>query len=336
MIKIRVSPEKMKEIEEKHWNWFEEECLKNWIDEIIRNKEFRNIFFNEEEFNKWFDKKKRESSIKWKNRQKSDKFELFKKFIIGKEFFDLKVEISSKNKEYFIGQYDKFRSNKDNWGGNFLIKELDIKVCPYCNRNFMHVIQKNEEKLYSNSELDHIKPKSEYCYLALNLYNLIPVCHTCNHMKSNDEKELINPYNEEFGNSAKFSINLNNIEGVEEYKIKKYNPDVLAGNSDDFLIDIKFDENGELAEKIKNSIEIFKLKKVYQSHKDYIRELIRKAIVYNESRIDELFNEYEGSLFNSREDVVSMIVSNYIDDEDLDKRVLAKLTKDISEELGLK
>ena len=78
------------------------------------------------------------------------------------------------------------------------------------------------------------------------------------------------------------------------------------------------------------------MKKVYQSHKDYIRELIRKAIVYNESRIDELFNEYEGTLFKSREDVVSMIVSNYIDDEDLDKRVLAKLTKDISEELGLK
>jgi hypothetical protein len=44
---------------------------------------------------------------------------------------------------------------------------------------------------------------------------------------------------------------------------------------------------------------------------------------------------YEGSLFKNREDLMRLITCGYVNDEDLHKRPLSKLIKDISEELEL-
>jgi len=237
------------------------------------------------------------------------------------------------------------------WGRHSLITNLGVQVCPYCNRqyitNYKEEDIKNKEKYIKNkttADLDHFYIKSEYPYFALSLYNFIPSCQICNSRFKLDcdffENEVIYPYEEEFGDEAKFSIKLTNdseneIDQIKEKLIKEYDSDVFYGNSDNFIIHFNIQEHSKNSEKIKNSITTFKLRKVYQYHKDYVRELIKKSIIYNESRIDELYREYEGTLFNSREDVIQMIVSNYIDDEKLDKRVLSKLTKDICEELGI-
>lgn len=47
MIKIQVRENKMKEIEEKHWKWFKDNMLKNWIAKMKRetDNEFLQIFF---------------------------------------------------------------------------------------------------------------------------------------------------------------------------------------------------------------------------------------------------------------------------------------------------
>lgn len=79
---------------------------------------------------------------------------------------------------------------------------------------------------------------------------------------------------------------------------------------------------------------MFHIEERYNCDKNYVIELIRKSIVYNESRISELLDQYP-ELFEDRDDVLQMIVSNYICDDELDKRPLAKLTKDICEEFGL-
>jgi hypothetical protein len=74
---------------------------------------------------------------------------------------------------------------------------------------------------------------------------------------------------------------------------------------------------------------------LYQNHKDIVVELIQNAQIYNDSYIDELMINYEGSLFKNREDLLRLITCGYISDEDLHKRPLSKLIKDISEELKL-
>ncbi len=74
---------------------------------------------------------------------------------------------------------------------------------------------------------------------------------------------------------------------------------------------------------------------MYQNHKDIVLELIQKNAIYNESYLDELMYQYEGTLFKNREDLQRLISGGYISDEEIGKRPLSKLIKDISTELDL-
>lgn len=251
-----------------------------------------------------------------------DSLELFEK--IEKQSRINKSELNKILKIIF--DYDKFAYSKKDWSRHRLISDLNIRSCPYCNRQYIT----NYEFDKTTADLDHFYPKADYPFLALSLYNFIPSCQICNSrfkLKENfKEKAHIYPYKEAFDSNAVFRTK----PSVD------FNIDYLQGLSLDFEIELKLNEEMEtkLKNRIENSIKTFKLNEVYQSHKDYVSEMIRKSIVYNESRINELLDQYPG-LFKDRDDVLQMIVSNYICDDELDKRPLAKLTKDICEEFGL-
>jgi hypothetical protein len=133
----------------------------------------------------------------------------------------------------------------------------------------------------------------------------------------------------------KFSVKLREEKDINNYNDLKY-LDFFFGESDEF--DIKFkagkEVNNEFIKKAENNIKVFKLEELYDFHKDHVAELIKKNMIYNKDRIKELYQNFN-QLFNSKDDIVRMIVSNYITEDNLDKRVLAKLTKDICEELNL-
>lgn len=63
------------------------------------------------------------------------------------------------------------------------IDRVGIDVCPYCGRNYIFSVNKRT-KTNPNArvkpQIDHFLPKKQYPYLALNYYNLIPSCNTCN------------------------------------------------------------------------------------------------------------------------------------------------------------
>jgi len=197
------------------------------------------------------------------------------------------------------------------YGAYYFVEKLDLKTCPYCNRNYTFVVDEDSGKL--RPEIDHFYPKSIYPFLAMSFYNLIPSCPICNHTKSNkDRLDLKNPYdikNEDF----KFtyiptSVDFSNIEN------KKY-------DLDDF--DIELDGN-------QANIEVFKLEELYKQHKDIVLELLIKKAYYPKSYIEEL-----KSFDFSEDEIYRYLLGNYKKDEDLHKRPLSKLTRDISEELGL-
>lgn len=228
-----------------------------------------------------------------------------------------------------VFDYKQFAYSKKEWSRHILISALNIRSCPYCNRQYITNYEFDEDDK-TTADLDHFYLKADYPFLALSLYNFIPSCQICNSrfkLKENfKEKAHIYPYEEAFDSNAVFRTK----PSVD------FNIDYLQGISLDFEIELKLNEEMdiELKNKIENSIKTFKLNEVYQSHKDYVSEMIRKSIVYNESRINELLDQYP-ELFENRDDVLQMIVSNYICDDELDKRPLAKLTKDICEEFGL-
>lgn len=235
-----------------------------------------------------------------------------------------------------IFDYDGFSKCESGWNAYGLVGKLNIATCPYCNRVFTSVLKTDTGK--TRPALDHFYPKSIYPFLALSLYNLIPACYACNSSFKRDVdfylNDHIHPFEMGFEGNAKFTTDLvadkdgnylltqiSGEDAIERFKIK------LSVNSPDESI----------KNQIINSNNTFHIEDLYFNHRDYVIEILKKSAMYNESRINELLNDEKYlSLFDSKEELISIILGNYTYEEDLSKRVLSKLTKDIWEEFGLK
>lgn len=104
--------------------------------------------------------------------------------------------------------YWKTPGKTDNlWGGyEYLQYHTEtLKYCPYCNADSVYAFQKGDKTKVA-SALDHFFPKSKYPFLALSLYNLIPVCSRCNaQMKgAADMKDVANPFIEDIHRNVVF------------------------------------------------------------------------------------------------------------------------------------
>lgn len=208
--------------------------------------------------------------------------------------------------------YNKFSKNNIN---NLIVSKFNIKVCPYCNENYII----NRGKNYTSAQLDHFFDKSNNPLLAICLYNLIPVCATCNRIKSTNKLSV-----------SPFDMDIDREQFHISYKLKAAD---FITNKDSLTIN--FQTDGSDGEKINCDIEKLCIKGSYEFHNDYIQELLKKRYIYSDSQIEELYNTYP-NLFESEEELIRIIFGNYFHTDDLNKRPLSKLTKDILQELGLK
>ncbi len=222
--------------------------------------------------------------------------------------------------KFMIGKYENFITKTKEYDAYKLAKKLNVNVCPYCNINSTYTVIKEDNKKITRPEFDHFYDKATNPILALSFYNLIPSCHTCNAtLKGSEEfsmKSHLNPYSDNLDKMAKFSLKIKNSKFyhcVDGFEVKLETED----------------------ERAKNNIKSFELDTLYQNHKDIILELIQKEAIYNESYLNELLTQYEGTLFKNKEDLQRLISGGYVSDDEIGKRPLSKLVKDISEELGL-
>jgi len=228
--------------------------------------------------------------------------------------------------------YKKFATkNEKNYDAYELAAKLNIKVCPYCNRNYTFTIQSKNGS--TRPVFDHFYDKGKHPFLALSFYNLIPSCHICNSsfkcQKPFSTKTHLHPYLDDFNSIAKFSFKPLDVAVYQ--KLANFDYKKLELNFEKAHIAIK---DTEFA-KAKKNIEDFGLCELYGEHKDIVLELIQKTEMYNDSYIDELMKNYEGTLFKNREDLMRLIFGGYITDEEISKRPLSKLTKDILEQLEI-
>jgi hypothetical protein len=221
---------------------------------------------------------------------------------------------------FMINKYKNFTSKKDEYDAYKLASKVKVNVCPYCNLNATYTVIVEDNKKITRPEFDHFYDKDTHPILALSFYNLIPSCHICNSTLKGIEKFSIeshlNPYSDSFDEVAKFRLKIGDSSFYHSIK--------------GFDVTLESDDA-----RAKNNIKSFELETLYQNHKDIILELIQKEAIYNESYLDELLSQYEGTLFKNREDLQRLISGGYISDEEIGKRPLSKLIKDISKELGL-
>ncbi len=144
-----------------------------------------------------------------------------------------------------------------------------VKFCPYCWKvpliSFEDKYSKNKN-LRRTFELDHFFPKDQYPNLAMNLYNLIPVCSGCNFLKSN-QNPLLTLKNWEFLFHPYFWW-------IKKYKnnFLKVSNCLLFGDKVNFFKD----------KKVKSHFDYFKLNEIYANAQDtandvaFIRDKIEK------------------------------------------------------------
>lgn len=240
------------------------------------------------------------------------------------------IKIAPKDFKKTITQLkDLYEVFRNKWAVEF-IEDLNIKVCPFCNREY---IFKFEDKIKGTpriiASLDHYYDKDTYPFLSVSIFNLIPCCHICNskfkHAKNFYNEKHLHPYEDSFNDKAKFSQFFNDVN--EENR--------RFGLLSKERISLTLKPLNSKDKATQNTINTFRLETLYDEHKDIVLELIQKAQIYNESYVDELFQKYEGTLFKNREDVLRHITGGYVEDGDINKRPLSKLVKDISEELEL-
>ena len=198
------------------------------------------------------------------------------------------------------------------------IKNIGLNTCPYCNRSYIYTLNKNEKL---KPEIDHFYPKDKYPILAVSYYNLIPSCPTCNGFgakENNDpiDKELINPY-EIQDDDFKFNVEINNINIV--------NP---ITNIDEDSVDISFSKGQD------GNIKIFGLNELYKEHRDIVIELYVKSQLEYSKDYKNYLKSFDKLNF-SNEEINRLIICNYSDNQDLHKRPLAKLMRDVAKQFEL-
>ncbi|MGX7668926.1 hypothetical protein [Flavobacterium pedocola] len=238
---------------------------------------------------------------------------------------ELKNELGNLNKRIYnhFFDYNKYYSIINHKIG----KTLDLKCCPYCNRNYITYIP-DKNKRFIGPTYDHFFSKNRYEFLTLSFYNLIPSCYICNsNLKLNIDFKLethIHPYLGGFDNEITFDFELSTKSKIS------FIPKLIAHQS----ISKQKKERVFGTNLIKNSgsINVFKLEEIYESHGDSIKEIYKK--------FDKASPHYIGSiskiidkLKTSEEEFYRFYFRNYYRTKDFNKRPLAKLDRDIYNKL---
>lgn len=239
-----------------------------------------------------------------------------------------------------IFRYDRFA---DSVGAKRLLKMLGITVCPYCNRMFIATIERSDTKNRWNGtrpQFDHYFNKDRYPYLAVNFYNLIPSCSSCNQYKhelDTYEEPLLYPYDEGMGKEYVFAaypvrydwkiFYENIIDRKEEIKLSiEPKPINIYKNKD-----VSVCERIELEKRIQTSVNRLHLEDLYNMHTDYAAQIIRNRYLFNDAYIKMLSERFPKMKF-SMHDVKEFMYCKDLSEENWGQNILAKLAHDMDTE----
>lgn len=199
--------------------------------------------------------------------------------------------------------YNGFMKEKDESHGKkgyWLMKELNVKVCPYCNRNYTITI--HTKNIQVRPEYDHFYPEANYPSLILSFYNLVPSCPQCNRLKRTQELD-VNPWI-----------------GYSTIKRPTFRVDTSEEDFPESPKLIIIDEN--------ENIRKLGIKELYNEHTDYVKDILNKIQAYNPATYHAISKDFQG-IVHTESDLDRIVWGNYSKYEDEDKRPLAKLIVDI-------
>lgn len=201
----------------------------------------------------------------------------------------------------FVFYYGKIR---DNFGFE-LQKINEIYICPYCEKNYINLIETDKDSTDIKPDLDHYYPKAMYPFLACSIENLIPSCQVCN-SRLKGEKDF--------------------------YKIEHINPlkhrifDKIRFDYNEAGIFIK--NNLSLNQNEINYLNTFRIKEIYSTHIEIKDDIKTKFDKYNNIKRKHLINCCPTL---SENEILEIIFYEY--KEENEKHPLRKLKKDLFEKI---
>lgn len=213
------------------------------------------------------------------------------------------------------------KKNLLNYCAYDLAAKLDVRVCPYCNRQYTFTVLNVRENI-SRPEFDHFFSQEKYPLLSMSFYNLIPSCKICNstlkHTKQFTLARNIHPYQHGFDEVVRFNYNPNDAKSA-------------IGLGTNMEITCVPQAGHTLFDQYTNNVRVFKIAEIYQGHTDIVAEIVRKFYMSDGKYLEVLFKSFPQ--IGSYEELYRLAFGNYLENKNLDQRILAKLTKDIVQQL---
>ncbi len=205
-------------------------------------------------------------------------------------------------------------------------QSIGIKSCVYCNAQLTVAVDtedlKKKKITKAKFQVDHYIPKSEYPCFSISLFNLYPVCASCNNSKSTKKINFLLYSETNHYRKSEFEFVLDSASKATY---------LLNRNSTD--IQIKF-KQPKTTIGFDDFNKTFDIEGVYDTQKDLVEELILKAEIYTKSYRKSLLKDFKKLLKN--EAILNrLIIGNYTEKYEIHKRPMAKFTQDIAEQLGL-
>lgn len=277
------------------------------------------ILRNQEVFSRWID----QNNLSYLLGNSINIEEQIKSLILAepallRNIKDLVGRVNNTEFEFLTINYTTFTSREEHlYKPSDLFTNTGITVCPYCNRTFIQSTKRPNGVTKRTCQLDHFFPKDTYPYLALCFYNLIPSCSACNHIKSTSEIG-ISPYE---------------IKSADDVIHFEWKPKDASFNYPKGNISVKPIPNPKTNGHMQTNIDVLGLETLYSCHDDLVKEMLLKGEIYSPDYIQNLVEQFP-KLIDNEEEALRIITGNYTEEEDLGKRPLSKLTRDIARDVG--
>lgn len=147
----------------------------------------------------------------------------------------------------FCSGISKYVDDTTKYNAYSFIKNIGITVCPYCEEEFLDVLESKEKGTIRTIEIDHFFPKSEYPGLAMCFFNLVPSGENCNGIKLQNPLGM-NPYEGNIESCTwlypdlPIGINMENV-SVEDCKIKFHPKQGMELNVSTLRLEERYDRH---------------------------------------------------------------------------------------------
>jgi hypothetical protein len=204
------------------------------------------------------------------------------------------------------------------YGSVYLAEKLDVFTCPYCNENFIYYFnyRGGTSTIRRTFDWDHIYSQTDYPFLAISFFNLVPCCKVCNQLKLDHNLKYFNPH---------IDVDINSVYFFH------LNPTGAGFITDNKKIQLQIIyKKVNFKNEIKTTADAVGLLSRMQCHKEIIKDVLNKQRMYPNPYLQSVAGQM-APLYSGVQpaQLKRTLYGTHFNHQDYFKRPFSKLTDDI-------